>query len=39
MYISGELFASAMALSAQTNFDLFWECHVVENCRIVELIK
>ena len=33
MYIPGEPFASATALSAQTNFDFFWDCHAVENCR------
>ena len=26
MYIPGEPFSSA-------NFDFFWECHAVENCR------
>ena len=29
MNIQGEPFASATALSAQTNFDFFWECCVV----------
>ena len=33
MYIPGETFASTTVLSAQTNFDFFWDCHAVENCR------